>query len=164
MDSKYSTHAARQSSTCVDQISRQEMSLPTTCYSFDNTPNKAQFLTRSPSLTVLKNGILALRFSSWLDWLFFRSAWSRLCTGLVLVLGWLGGLANWTHTERPPPALLLRQGEQRGRFRKVNTKWENLHSALQARAERPKRSRTRGALTARAVSTGVCMLSVCRVF
>ena len=90
MDSKYSTHAARQSSTYVDQISRQEMSL---LRAIDNTPNKAQFLTRSPSLTVLKNGILALWFSSWLDWLFFRSAtaWSRLCTGgLVLVLGWLG--------------------------------------------------------------------------
>ena len=112
MDSKYSTHAARQSSTCVDQISRQEMSLPTTCYSFDNTPNKAQFLTRSPSLTVLKNGILALWFSSWLDWLFFRSAtanlvtpmyWSRAGAGLARGFGKLDAYRAPAPSS-PPPA------------------------------------------------------------
>lgn len=159
MDSKYSTHAARQSSTYVDQISRQEMSL---LRAIDNTPNKAQFLTRSPSLTVLKNGILALWFSSWLDWLFFRSAWSRLCTGLVLVLGWLG---VWQIGRIPSARPQLSSS---GRASKEGVSGKSTQSektyTRHSRAERPKRSRTRGALTARAVSTGVCMLSVCRVF
>ena len=65
------------------------------------------------------------------------------------------GSGHGRHTSARPQ---LSSSVQRGRFRKVNTKWENLQT-IQERQDRSRR--TRGTLSARAVSNVSGMLPVC---
>ena len=108
MDSKDSTHATRQSSTCVDQTpDRKCPLLPTTSYSFE-TNKILRHISYSFSISdCLEEWHLGPWLLSLARLAVFRSAWSRLAP----MYRWSRAgpaVSGLGHTERAPPALLLR--------------------------------------------------------